>query len=84
MFGVPVAPFDRLLAFLPPTKLRVCSFLNIKVLSGLRQWQSDMPIVKEADVQKTSVLRTPNQEVRSPCSWDFQKVISGGFFGHLL
>ncbi len=25
-----------------------------------------------------------NQEVRSPCSWDFQKVILGGFFGHLL
>jgi len=25
-----------------------------------------------------------NQEVRSACLWGFQKVILGGFFGHLL
>jgi len=32
---------------------------------------------------KQMILGHQNQEVRSPCSWDFQKVILGGFFRHL-
>ena len=33
---------------------------------------------------KQMILGHQNQEVGSPCLWDFQKVILGGFFGHLL